>query len=486
MPGAEVAAQLAGVLLFALPGAAIATLVPGLRGQPPARRWAYGYLLGVAWVAGALFALSLLFAVPLRRPAVLAVAAVPLLAWATTVVRRRGAVARRPAAPRTRRRGAEVVAAVVAGVVFLGVLADVFANPLRDWDGRMIWAAHARYMRAAGSVLPPALTEPGSFLTQPAYPPLLPVAQVAVLELVGAAEDQHAFRGMYAFFYPVWLLLIYAAARRHAGRTPAALVTLAAALLPMPAIFRGGGAVSAYSDLPLACFYGGGFLLLQRSRARLPSALAGGLLLGAAVLSKNEGTPLAIVALTVAALAPVAGGGLAALRRQPQRRRALALAALVVAVAAVGLTAWRAHLASSTSWVRDYVEAVGGKAGPGEGSPWVAAVTRLPRLFADVGREMASTDDWGLFWPAALLVLLAARRGLLRATALPLALLAAAPVPIAWVAYAISHRPDDLVHQTWNRFLLQVSIPLLALLAMALAQLLPRRRAGVTTSPRPA
>src|SRR5437763_11142786 len=89
MVPAEALKGLAGVALFAAPGAGLAELLPAVRELPAARRLAYAWLLGVAWTAGWLYALSHWLAVPLRTPAILAVAAVPVLAGGVSWIWRR-------------------------------------------------------------------------------------------------------------------------------------------------------------------------------------------------------------------------------------------------------------------------------------------------------------------------------------------------------------------------------------------------------------
>ncbi len=473
--------QLAGVALFAVPGAALVHLLPALRALPWGRRLAYAYLLGVAFVAGSLYGLSHFLGLPLRRPAVLAVAALPVCAWLTvaaiTAWRRSRSVSEpRPFHPRRDRRwnGVQVLAFSLAAVVFLSVLAEVLINPLRDWDGRMTWAVQARYFRAEGTVDPAVLTQPGWYVTHSWYPALLPVAQAAVLELLRAGDDEHFFRAVYAFFFPVWLLVVYGGARRWTSRSAAALTALAAALLPFPAIYRGGGAVSAYSDLPLACFYGAGFLLLLGARPRLSAALAGGMLLAAAVLTKNEGGPLAVWALAVAAFVPGFRGRSGALRRRLARLargwRPYAMAAGLVIAAFVLLLSWRAGIAGRFESYREIIS---------WSNFWPGVIARLPLLLPKIRLQMLSLADWGTFWLAAFVVLLAGWRGLRRRVTLPLLLAAAAPLGIAWFAYSVSLDPVESVRTSWNRFVLQASVPLLILVALAVDDLLgvlPGRR----------
>lgn len=458
MPVFEKLAQLAGAALFLLAGAALVQLLPGLRALPRGRRLAHAYLLGVAWLAGGLYALSYLFAVPLRRPAILALAAAPVLAWLILrhffrAPKKAGGLR---AAPKRRWTKLELAALGAAGLVFLAVLADTVTYPLRDWDGRMTWGTQARYIRAEATVSPRVITEPGWHVKHPWYPVLMPVAQVAVLELLRAGEDEQPFRGLYAFFYPAWLLILYGGARRWTRRSTAALTVLAAALLPMPAFQVEGGAVSAYSDLPLACFYGAAFLLLVKARPRLSEGAAAGMLLAAAVLTKNEGAPLALWALAVAFfLAP----GTGIMRR---RWRPFLLAAVLVAGALLLLFAWRSGIPARYESLREDIS---------WSNFWPGVVLRVPQLAPRIWSELA---EWDLFWSAAVFVALAGWRGLRRPAAPALLLAAIGPLGIAWLTYAICLDPVMIATTTVNRFVLQASIPLLLLFALALDDLLRR------------
>lgn len=454
--------QLVGVALFALPGAALVGLLPAQRRLHWSRRLAHAYLLGAAWVAGTLYAASHFLAVPLRRPAILTAAAVPILAWLAVFLRRKPGDAPARAGVKRRCTGLELTALAMASLVFLVVLADALIYPLQDWDGRMTWATQARYLRAEGTVNPDVLTQHGWYVNHPWYPVLMPVAQVAVLELLRAGQDEHLFRGFYAFLFPVWLLTVYGGARRWTGRSTAALTALAAALLPFPAFHREGGAAGAYSDLPLACFYGAGLLLLLKARPKLSDGLAAGLLLAAAALTKNEGSLLALWALAVAFFAR-SPGPLSDLRRRFSRRwQPFAAAAGIVAAALILLVSWRYGIPDrfqSYQRVMSWDEL------------WPGVMVRIPGLLPSLWHELA---DWDFFWLAAFLVLLAGWRGLRRRGVPALALAVAAPLGIAWIAYSVSLRPDDLVRMSWNRFLLQASVPGLVLFACALDDLLRR------------
>jgi hypothetical protein len=451
---AEALAGLAGVALLGAPGAGLAELLPAVRAFRPCRRLAYAYLLGVAWTAGLLYALSHFLAVPLRAPAILTVAAVPIVAGAVSWLRRR------PSGPlrRQRLRLWEWAIVTVCAVISLAVLCEALTHPVLDWDGWMTWAAQGRYVRHEGTVDPTVLTQRGWYVSHPWYPLLLPVAQVAVLETTHADWDDPAFRPLYAAFFPVWLLVIYGGARALAGRAAAGWTALAAALLPFPAFEMAGGAVSAYSDLPLACFYGGGLALLLTPRLRPSAALAAGILLAAAALTKAEGAVLAPAALVL--------GGIYSMqrwRRWRQNRGPLALAALPLVLAFVLLFSWRAGIPER---FESYEKIVSWS------FLWPGILTRAPRIAAEVRSQMADFNSWGFFWWVAPLVLAAGWRASRRRVALPLLLAVAAPLSVAWISYTISLTPRFIIRTSWDRFLIQASVPCLLLLALALRDLL--------------
>jgi hypothetical protein len=559
MLGRELADGLAAGGLFAAPGLALTCCFPSLRRRPPARRTAYGYLLGLATVAGALFGLSHGCGVPLRRPAVLAVAAtltlIGLMADAARRLRVRAAAAAQPpavpeiqqaavagiwaaggplgdagvatpphgsryatqaagaassaAAARRcrragwrRRRGDPVAAAclVATALIVAGVVAEAELNPVHDFDGRMTWDTQARYLRAEGSVDAAVLTSERWYVTHPQYPLLLPVAQVAVLETLGADPDSHAVRFLYAACFVALLLVIYDGARRAAGRRAAAVIALAAAAIPF-FILGEGGAATTFSDLPLACFYGAAsVLLLAPRRPAASDALAAGLLLGGAALTKDEGLPLALLLLVLAWTAagwsfrparrrggrqparPAGAAGTSAMAPagpaqaappslpaadagRPRRDRfgaalRAALAAAPVVAAAALLISWRAGVPNrqdESYWV------LASKAGV-----WSATAAHAAAAAPVVARQMTSFKSWAGFWWMAAALLIAGRQALCRTRNWRRLAAAAGPLGIGWAAYLVYPEPALLAEVTWDRFLLQGCVPFLIVLAGAL------------------
>ena len=472
----ELLAHLGGVALFLLPGLALTGLFPGLRAIPRFRRLGYGYLLGVATVAGTLYALSALLDVPIRRPTIFGtaagLAAIGLAGW----LRARDRHARRPGLGMRARLVSLLLAAAAAGVC-AGVFADAVTEPLRDWDGRMHWSAQARYIRHEGSVLPVAITKGQWFINHPRYPVLLPVAQVAVLEATGARTDELFFRGLYAAFLPALLLVIYDGARRWAGWLPAGLSTVAMASVPFFTSYPDGGAVSSYSDIPLACFYGSALILLLRGRAFPSDGVAAGLLLGAAVLTKNEGTLLAGFALLAAASIPLLrlwrSRRPAPLSPVPRRRLLLKGSRLCAAAGAMVLVlafflVWRSDIPNrQDEMYEDFVQAQ---------HFFPGVFTRMP-VYAGVvlDRTFLSWDHWVGFWWMVPFVLFAGRgvlTGRRAALSWPLLLGLGGPLAVAWGAYTVHWHPDQLANVTWERFLVQGSVPFAVFFSLCLREVL--------------
>ena len=467
-------AGLAGVALFAAAGLGAAELFPGLRALPFTRRLGYAYLLGIAVVAGSLWALSHGLGVPLRRPAIFITAAVPILAGLAARLlgeRRATARSREPWGWGTLFRAA---VAVVLALVCLGLFAEAVANPVTNWDSRMTWSAQAIYLRAEGTVDAAVLRRPQWYVDHPRYPILLPLAQVIVQEGLGAADDRQLYRPLYAALFPAFLLVLRDGARQWAGKTSAALACLAAASLPALTFWTAGGAASSYSDLPLGCFFGAGLLLLLRCRRRIADGLAAGLLLGAAVLTKNEGIFLALSGLALGALC------LFLQRRRPGWRRLarLGAAAVPVVLALALLASWRSAIPNR------HDEGYAGFIDLGDF--WPDVVTGIPLLAPTIAREMSSREVWTFFWwlvPAVLLTGWRGWRGRRRAVSIPLLLAAASPPAVAWGAYTVYTNPLYLVPVTWNRFLVQTSLPLLLLLALSLRSLLRGGRSALLRHP---
>jgi len=354
-----------------------------------------------------------------------------------------------------------VVSAALA-FVCLGIFAEAMTNPVGNWDSRMIWSAQAIYLRAEGTVDAEVLRDWRWYIDHPRYPILLPLAQVAVQEGFKAEQDRQLYRALYAALLPAFLLVLGDGARRWAGKVPTALASLAAVSAPALTVWTAGGAASAYSDLPLACFFGAGLVLLLSARRSILDGLAAGLLLGAAVLTKNEGIFLAFSGLLL--------GGLGLGWKKHWRR--LAAAAVPVVLACALFISWKSAIPNRHD--EKYASFFD------LGDFWPEVFTRIPVMAGVIAREMSLQEVWGYFWwmaPAVLLLGWRGWRGRRRAVSVPLLLGFAAPLVIVWGAYTVHSNPVFLAPVTWNRFLVQASLPLFLLLSLSLRDLL-RRVAG--------
>ena len=444
-----VAANLGGVALVALPGLGIAELLAPLRRLPFLRRLGYSYLLGALVLGGVLFAASHLFGVPLRRPAILAAALAPALLGLIARLRRR----RQTLHGRDRW---QLAASLCIAAICLGPLTSALVAPLGDWDGRMTWSPLAAYLRHEGTVDATVLREDHWWVVHPRYPPLLPLAQVGAQETFGAGMDDQYYRALYAAFLPALLLVLHDGARRAAGARAAILATLGVAVLPFLS-YGAGGATSAYSDMPLAGFYGAALVLLLLERTRPAAGLAAGLLLAGAVLAKNEGALLAGAALLLAS------------PRMFRRRRFawFACAAGPALAAFTLLTSWRAAIPNRED--EDYFATLN------LSDVLHGAFARLPVIVPEILRWTFRWSSWLGFWLLFLVVLIAGWRALRRPDARLLLLAGWIPAAIGWAAYAVSTRLGHLLGETWDRFLLQGLVPLAIVFACALQKIFARR-----------
>ena len=407
-------------------------------------------------MAGSTYLLGIAFDVRIRRVVVLAPVALLVFGGLLARMLRRGTP--RGASLRPPRAGvlAARVAFGVSAFIAVGLFADALTRAYVGYDGEMTWCAAARWVRADRSVTPRALTDPRVFVWHPRYPLLLPLAQVAVQETFDLGDDRRAIRPLYAAFFPALLLVFFDVARRHAGTCAAALAATALAALPVLAFMDIGGADGAFSDVPLGAFFGSGFLLLL-GRVRRSEAAAAAILLGAGVLTKNEGLPFALAALTAA-------GFFALFARRNERRRRFALLAVAAAgiLAAGGaLSVWKGRVPQR--WDEDYL----GRLGKVSLAANVRA--RVPLMPPALLREMTDRGNLAGFGLTGAVVAAAGVGGLRRRIVPPILLALYFCFGAYVLALLLTTWPGvQQLHPTWYRLLIQLSLPLGVLLALAL------------------
>jgi hypothetical protein len=462
---ASLAANLGGVALCGLPGWGVSELLPPLRRLRGFERAGFAYLLGAALVGFSLFAASHLVAIHLGR-VLIALVAVTLSAPGLTLQLLRHA--RRPqteesdalASPNRHRRAWRWGIGLAVSAVLLGPLAVSVTWPLDDWDGRVTWSAQAAYIRDAGTVDAEVLRDGHWFVVLPRYPPLLPILQAAVQEVFGAGQDEQFYRAVYVGFWAAMLAVLCWGCRKASGSLASSLTVLAVAATYFVR-FGAGGATTAYSDIALGGFYGAALLLLLEARVSIASGFAAGCLLGGAVLSKNEGQLLALVALLLAA------GRLLKRRQDPARAKARLLWLLAAAAPAIACTAllasWRLGIPSRDDV--DYFRQLD------LGALAHGLQARAHGIFAMASHVAFDWRDWHGFWIVYLVALAVAWRIFARPLPRNLLLGGIAPAAVACAGYAVGDRFLELVFETWDRALIQGLIPLAVVLSSALAAL---------------
>ncbi len=216
---------------------------------------------------------------------------------------------------------------VVAVLVVL-LAASAALGPLVGWDERAIFGLKARILHHEGSVRGEAFTDTSVVHFHARYPLLLPLLEASLLTLRGSGDD-HALKLMFVLFGVSVVLVVAGEARRLHGPGAGALWGLLLLTTPMLIGPSDGEGMTAYADLPFAAFATGATVLLGRSLEHPDRGrpLLAGLLLGAALATKQEG---AIWALALAA------GVLLSLRRHAAARPAgLARAAATMALPAL-------------------------------------------------------------------------------------------------------------------------------------------------------
>jgi hypothetical protein len=301
------------------------------------------------------------------------------------------------------------------------------ALPHGGWDAWAIWNHHARVLFRAGAGWRAAYL-PSAALGQPDYPLALPLMVARLLAYAG--EGVAAAQAVAATFTLAAPLLLAAAVARRAGAVAGAVAALL--LLATPDWLEVGA--MQYADVPVGTLLLLGAVAAGDVLARpasLGAALAGGLALGLAGFTKNEG-------LTGAAAVFLAWGALAWRRRGA--REALRELAAVAAGAALPALAWAAF---RLSLAPELLPAF--TSGPAAGASAIARALK-PGRWAFILRSIpAGAPGAGLWLPLvapALAALLGLRPGRLAATpaaaaaagflAVVLLMFAVTPHPLAW------------------------------------------------------
>lgn len=388
------------------------------------------FLLGVAANGITLYLCGVLW-VPLHY----AMAGVPSLALAVAVVcRRRGTTAVRAAHH-------SGTATFFLAVPLTMLLMAAAVLPIRDYDGRVTWLPKAAAIARDGRLDGPFFQGRAGLNLHNHYPLLVPIDAAAVMWFSRSTENESA-----RWLYPLIVIAGLLAAREQLARvapSSAAWVVAGVAWLPMMVAVE-GGALSAYSDFPLAMLGGAATLLLLSREGPDGRLAAAALCLAALVLTKNEGLTMA---LSIFVAANVTG-------RVTSWRERLALGAPAVG-AILLLAVWRRSVPQAydeqySSLLRDLPH----------------SLMRTPDALVAMIRHAADPRAWGWFWAIALAAAVVGAFGRHRRALYFPAAVIGLTLAADLAAFAVtSWNIDELAGVAANRLLVHLILPAAALLA---------------------
>jgi hypothetical protein len=332
------------------------------------------------------------------------------------LVRRRSV----PAAPPRRRterrwyvRATQAACLLLVAGVTVTILHDSQKVPLTG-DARHIWGYKAKIIYYE-SLYSEDFQDTTQVHQHPNYPLLVPVIEAYSYALMGGVDDRRV-KIIFPVFYVCLLMGLYAEVRRHLGPLIAPVLTaLFATFFPLKLCVAGfgeGSASTGYADVPLTFFYTLGVIVLFRwlssrtitarddRRSRFAAVICAALMFAAALFTKNEGLPLAVIACT-SALFVVLTGRASAARREVA---SLLLMAGIILVVSLPWLAWRAGLPAidenyASRLTVDNVEY--GLAHHADAVVRYSVNFNTPvGMVGRVGvRPLRAMDAWSIFWP---------------------------------------------------------------------------------------
>jgi hypothetical protein len=301
----HVVAVLVANLLILLVGAGLAPLL-GLAAsrRQLAARLGLAYMLGIV-VVGALSSYAALLAGAAGIDLGFGAIGLFLLAAASLAAGLR----RLPAGERSGRPGLATLAGLAALVPAAALLVQtaraLSVKPLQEFDGWVIWATKARALFEFGRVYGPVFASDAYASIHLDYPLLLPSLEAVDLRVMGTFDGTalHLQRALLlaGFAAALWAIV------RDAAWPPLAGVGALAVVAAPDVLYQ---LSTNFADVPLALFVGLGVaaLAVWIERGERASLVAATVFLGAAAMTKNEGSLFALAAFVVAAAVVLRAG----------------------------------------------------------------------------------------------------------------------------------------------------------------------------------
>ena len=308
-----------------------------------------------------------------------------------------------------------VIATIAIAIPFALLLIGTAIVPLSDYDGRATWLPKAQAIAHEHSITGPYFRGERGFNHHNHYPLLLPLDAATMMNLTRDRSD-HAVRWLYVLIPLSFLMFV---------RDRAPWFVACAAWMPMIVVAPEGSAMSAYADLAVMSFCGAAVLSAAAGSG------AAGLWLLFLVLTKNEGTLLAVAILL----------GMSLIRAS----RNVWISSIVgVAIGEAMLAFWRSRIPNAyderySHLVRDLPSHL----------DRIAPVTRA---FAQHAIEFSK---WGGFWIIALCAaIITARRN-----RFAIAMIAIALAGYITTFAVMNWNIDELANVSANRLLLHLAGP---------------------------
>ena len=287
--------------------------------------------------------------------------------------------------------------AAIGGIVAC-VTVTAITRPLERYDAIANFGMKSRILAAEQTFSGEAFTELARPLINRRYPILIPTLEASI-SARSPGRGWKAYKVIFPVFFLGILALVYGAQRPRATRVHALLFTLLVASVPHLASRQSGGASTGYADIPFAFFAAASLFVTASARAnpegssRMRGAFLGGILLGMATLTKQEGMILG------AAMVGALGWDAVSSRRREDRvmRDTLLFGMIWIAAALIVMLPWWAIRSGITApdrgevaWYLSNLDA----AGIG------TMLGRIPTIISGALAELLTPGRWALVWPA--------------------------------------------------------------------------------------